>query len=183
MILDDDGPGARAAAAVRGAEGLVHVQMDDVEAHVAEASAAEEGVEISAVAVEEVVLVGIDCLVQSPGVAALVSRAVVGDREEPFALEPALGVEGDPSVLGELALAALGAEVLHVSLHCVVAQRPFGKADHDPVADLRRDPGAHLLLACGQREPQGRVSGLRCGRKFDEGYPVLAHPIIEIVGP
>ena len=51
--LHRDRAGAGAAAAVRGAERLVHVHVDDVESHVAEAGPAQEGVEVGAVAVEE----------------------------------------------------------------------------------------------------------------------------------
>ena len=51
--LHADWAGARAAAAVGRRERLVEVEVDDVEAHVAEAGAAEEGVLVGAVAVEE----------------------------------------------------------------------------------------------------------------------------------
>ncbi len=53
MTPDGHGPGAGAAAAVGGAEGLVHVQMHDIEAHIAKAGAAKEGIQIGAVAVEK----------------------------------------------------------------------------------------------------------------------------------
>ena len=45
--------GAGAAAAVRRREGLVQIHVDDVEAHVAGADLAENGVEIRAVVVEQ----------------------------------------------------------------------------------------------------------------------------------
>ena len=46
------GPCTRASATVRGAESLVQVGVDDVEAQVTEADPAEDGVEVSAVAVD-----------------------------------------------------------------------------------------------------------------------------------
>ena len=46
------GSGTRAAATVRGAESLVQVGVDDVEAKITEADSAEDGVEVSAVAVD-----------------------------------------------------------------------------------------------------------------------------------
>ena len=47
------GPGPRAPAAVGGGEGLVQVQVDDVEAHVAGPHHTQDGVEIGTVVVEE----------------------------------------------------------------------------------------------------------------------------------
>ena len=51
-VGDGDRAGARAAAAVRLAEGLVEVDVDDVEAHVAGARVAHHRVEVGAVVVE-----------------------------------------------------------------------------------------------------------------------------------
>ena len=52
MGLDGDGAGAGAAAAVGRAERLVQVHLDDVEAEIADFGAAEQSVQVSAVAVE-----------------------------------------------------------------------------------------------------------------------------------
>src|ERR1700730_16406517 len=49
MGLHANRSGARAAAAVRSGEGLVEVEVDDVEAHVARSGDADEGVEIGAI--------------------------------------------------------------------------------------------------------------------------------------
>ena len=48
-----DRAGSRSAAAVGGGEGLVQVEVDDVEAHVARADNAEDRVQVGAVVVEE----------------------------------------------------------------------------------------------------------------------------------
>ena len=52
LVAAADGPGARATAAVRGAETLVQVEVNHVEAEVAVAHAAHDRVEVRAVAVE-----------------------------------------------------------------------------------------------------------------------------------
>ena len=52
VILDADGPGAGPSAAVRRREGLVQVEVADVEAEVAGARDAEDGVEVGAVHVD-----------------------------------------------------------------------------------------------------------------------------------
>ena len=52
-LADRDRAGAGAPAAVRGGEGLVHVHVDDVEAHVARAHDPEDGVQVGAVVVEK----------------------------------------------------------------------------------------------------------------------------------
>ncbi len=52
-LLAGDGAGARAAAAVRGGEGLVQVEVHDVDAEVAGAGLADERVHVGAVHVEQ----------------------------------------------------------------------------------------------------------------------------------
>ena len=52
MRLDSDRAGARAAAAVRGGERLVQVQVDDVESHVAGAGDPDQSIEVGPVVVK-----------------------------------------------------------------------------------------------------------------------------------
>ena len=98
---------------------------------------------VGGVAVEGVVGVGVDHLEEALVAHARAFVGVVGHGQQPLALDLPLGEEGDPAVFVEVFVdGRIGA--LQMAGHGIVAGRPFGQADEDPVAQGGPHVGFHV---------------------------------------
>mgnify|MGYP007098391873 CR=1 FL=1 len=77
---------------------------------------------------------------------------LVGQGQQPLALDAALGEERQAAIVIKTVFTIGGGQVFHIAGEGVIAQGAFGQADQDPVAVLRLEPGAQLLLPLQQRQ-------------------------------
>ena len=176
-VADHDGAGAGTAAAVRRAERLVRVEVDDVEAHVAGPADAEHRVGVGAVVVEQA--------------AGLVDQA--GDLDDVL-VEQAEGVGVGEHEAGDVALGDHLAQVVHVHAAArVAAHRGRHEAADDDAGRVRavrrvRDDDALGIAALGQvgraDDQQAGELAVRAGRRLQRGDVQagdLGEPALELV--
>src|SRR6202008_290086 len=95
---------------------------------------------LGAVAVQQVVAIRLDRILQAVARILLLARRVVGDGEQEVALDTALREERDAAVLFEALVAVRRARGFHVAADRVVSRGAFRDPDEDPVARGRREP-------------------------------------------
>ncbi len=120
------------------------------------------------VTVQCVVLVRVEAarergLVDRVGRLVLLALRVVGRREEPRALDAALGEDGGAALEVVAVVQARGEDALRVLADVVVGERSAGEADQHPVPRVRFQPGAQLLAVLAG-EHEAHVHAARRGR-------------------
>ena len=126
------------------------------------------GARLGAVAVQQVVLVRIDDVRETPARRARIARRVVGERQQRIAAHAPLGEKGDAARAVEALLDRRARRVQRFDAAGELAPRgrARGEAHHDPVARRRLEPGAQLLrLALVEAQLQGHGAGL--GRRLE----------------
>ena len=98
------------------------------------------------IAVQSVVSVGVDGLKQT--VPDFLARffVVIGHGQQPLALDPSLGKEGNPFFFVKFVIHVSVTRVLHIACNRIITHGSFCQADQDPVSLLRLQPYPEFLL-------------------------------------
>ena len=131
---------------------------------------------LGAVAVQQIVAVGLDRPVDTLARVVLLARRVVSHGQQEVALDAALGEERHAAAVLEAIFTVGGRRRFHVARDGVVRRGAFGDADQDPVARRGREPHfVFIALALVEAQAYDRVAADRGGLELDEREAVLAH--------
>src|SRR5690606_4909945 len=173
---------ARRGALIAGKLGLIEAGLEVAEQRV-EGAAFDTNVELFPAGriVEPLCVVAIDgivrCRIDRPeqALVLLLFGAVVSRGQQKSPENAALGVEGGPGLITEIAVEHTAA--LHVVGHALRADRPFGQADQRPRLLARLDPGFELGFAAdfavGESEPCAECAADHRRRQLDQRHPVI----------